>query len=155
MKEAFLVDEKSGKKYDLWEPRWCSEEKSPLSFSKTDGITPQSIKNSARSIWRYEGAFPCKIPHPVSLGEGCTPLVPFRYRGTKALFKLEWFSPTGSFKDRGASVMMSFLKQQDIQEVVEDSSGNGGAAIAAYGAAAGISVNIVAPSNASPPKSHR
>ena len=48
--------------------------------------------------------------------------------------------------------MMSFLKQQDIQEVVEDSSGNGGAAIAAYGAAAGISVNIVAPSNASPPK---
>ena len=48
--------------------------------------------------------------------------------------------------------MMSFLKQQDIKEVVEDSSGNGGAAIAAYGAAAGISVNIVAPSNASPPK---
>ena len=44
MKEAFLVDEKSGKKYDLWEPRWCAEEKSPLSFSKTDGITPQSIK---------------------------------------------------------------------------------------------------------------
>ena len=36
--------------------------------------------------------------------------------------------------------------------MVEDSSGNGGAAIAAYGAAAGISVNIVAPSNASPPK---
>ena len=152
MREAFLVDENNGKKYDLWEPRWCSEEKSPLSFSKTDGITPQSIKNSARSIWRYERAFPCKISNPVSLGEGCTPLVPFRYRGTKALFKLEWFSPTGSFKDRGASVMMSFLKQQDIQEVVEDSSGNGGAAIAAYGAAAGISVNIVAPSNASPPK---
>lgn len=152
MKEAFLVDENSGKKYDLWEPRWCSEEKTPLSFSKTEGITPQSIKNSTRSIWRYEKAFPCKIPDPVSLGEGCTPLVPFRYRGTKALFKLEWFSPTGSFKDRGASVMMSFLKQQDIQEVVEDSSGNGGAAIAAYGAAAGISVNIVAPSNASPPK---
>ena len=152
MEEAFLVDENSGKKYDLWEPRWCSEEKSPLSFSTTEGITPQSIKNSTRSIWRYENAFPCKILDPVSLGEGCTPLVPFRYRGTKALFKLEWFSPTGSFKDRGASVMMSFLKQQDIQEVVEDSSGNGGAAIAAYGAAAGISVNIVAPSNASPPK---
>ena len=116
MKEAFLVDENSGKKYDLWEPRWCSEEKLPLSFSKTEGITPQSIKNSTRSIWRYEKAFPCKIPNPVSLGEGCTPLVPFRYRGTKALFKLEWFSPTGSFKDRGASVMMSFLKQQDIKK---------------------------------------
>ena len=152
MKEAFLVDENNGKTYDLWEPRWCSEKKTPLSFSKTEGITPQSINNSVRSIWRYEKVFPCKIPNPVSLGEGCTPLVPYRYRGIKALFKLEWFSPTGSFKDRGASAMMSFLKHQDIQEVVEDSSGNGGAAIAAYGAAAGISVNIVAPSNASPPK---
>ena len=47
--------------------------------------------------------------------------------------------------------MMSFLKQQDIKEVVEDSSGNGGCN-SCHGAAAGISVNIVAPSNASPPK---
>ena len=67
MREAFLVDENNGKKYDLREPRWCSEEKTPLSFSKTDGITPQSIKKSARSIWRYERAFPCKISNPVSL----------------------------------------------------------------------------------------
>jgi threonine synthase len=74
------------------------------------------------------------------------------FGGYNALFKLEWFAPTGSFKDRGASVMMSFLKNQNINEVVEDSSGNGGAAIAAYGAAAGIKVNIVAPESTSAAK---
>ena len=64
MREAFLVDENNGKKYDLWEPRWCSEEKSPLSFSKTDGITPQSIKNSARSNYersKLEGKICLKV----------------------------------------------------------------------------------------------
>ena len=44
---------------------------------------------------------------------------------------LEWFAPTGSFKDRGASVMLSVLRQQGIRHVLEDSSGNGGAAVAA------------------------
>ena len=48
--------------------------------------------------------------------------------------------------------MMSLLKQQNINEVVEDSSGNGGAAVAAYGAAAGIKVNIVAPESTSAAK---
>ena len=80
------------------------------------------------------------------MGEGCTPLVNKEIDGLECDFKLEWFSPTGSFKDRGASVLMSFLRQQGITKVVEDSSGNGGAAIAAYGAAAGMDVTILVPS---------
>ena len=103
-------------------------------------------------MWRYRAAFPLEILEPVSLSEGCTPLISSKFRGWPGLFKLEWFSPTGSFKDRGAALMMSLLKQQQVTEVVEDSSGNGGAAIAAYGAAAGIKVNIVAPLNTSPSK---
>jgi threonine synthase len=59
--------------------------------------------------------------------------------------KLEWFAPTGSFKDRGASVLISLLRQQGITSILEDSSGNGGAAIAAYAAAAGISAKILVP----------
>ncbi len=43
--------------------------------------------------------------------------------------------PTGSFKDRGASVMLSLLREQGIAHVLEDSSGNGGAAVSAYAAA--------------------
>ena len=60
-------------------------------------------------------------------------------------FKQEWFAPTGSFKDRGATVMISTLRQQGIDRVLEDSSRNGGAAIAAYAAAGGMRVKILVP----------
>ncbi len=72
--------------------------------------------------------------------------------GKTGLFKLEWFSPTCSFKDKGAAVMVSFLKQLGVPAILEDSSGNGGAAIAAYGTAAGMRVRILAPESASPAK---
>ncbi|VFS47057.1 pyridoxal-phosphate dependent enzyme [Budvicia aquatica] len=68
------------------------------------------------------------------------------------LFKLEWFNPTSSFKDRGAAVMVSFLAQLGVKELIEDSSGNGGAAIAASCAAAGIKARILAPDSTSPAK---
>ncbi len=86
------------------------------------------------------------------MGEGCTPLVPRSLHGATALLKLEWFMPTGSFKDRGASVMLSFLRQQGITDVLEDSSGNGGAAVSAYAAAGGMKATIMAPDSTSPAK---
>jgi len=67
-------------------------------------------------------------------------------------FKLEWFNPTCSFKDRGAAVMLSWLRQLGIKAVAEDSSGNGGAAVAAFGAAAGMGVTIFAPAYTSAAK---
>ena len=149
MVEPILIDEKEGVKYSIDEPRWCSDERNPLLISGLHGITAHQIDKKERSIWRYRNAFPKNIFTRVSLGEGCTPLISMKFGGYNALFKLEWFAPTGSFKDRGASVMMSLLKNQNIDEVVEDSSGNGGAAIAAYGAAAGIKVNILAPETTS------
>ncbi|WP_256386003.1 pyridoxal-phosphate dependent enzyme [Leucobacter sp. wl10] len=88
----------------------------------------------------------------MTLGEGCTPLVQREWAGARPYFKLEWFSPTGSFKDRGASVMLSVLRHQGATAVIEDSSGNGGAAVAAYGAAGGIDVTVFAPASTSPAK---
>jgi threonine synthase len=86
------------------------------------------------------------------MGEGCTPLVPHRIGDAPVLLKCEWFMPTGSFKDRGASVMLSLLRDQGIDAVLEDSSGNGGAAIAAYAAAGGMRAIIMAPASTSPAK---
>jgi len=65
---------------------------------------------------------------------------------------LEWFNPTGSFKDRGSSVMLSVLRQMGVDAVLEDSSGNGGASIAGYGAAGNLRVKILAPADTSPAK---
>jgi len=116
------------------------------------GITRHQIDTSLRSLWRYQASFPIKVETPVSMGEGCTPFHRSNFEGHPCSFKLEWVSPTGSFKDRGASVMLSMLKQLGITSVLEDSSGNGGAAIAGYGAAAGMKVKVFVPASTSPAK---
>ena len=134
-------------RYGLDEIRWRSDDGNPLELSELPGITRADIDRSTRSLWRYASALPAQIPSPVSLGEGCTPLIA-RPGEPGCRLKCEWFAPTGSFKDRGASVMVSYLRQLGITQILEDSSGNGGAAIAAYGAAAGINVKILVPAYA-------
>ncbi len=147
-----FVDPQSGDTFSFDQPRWRAPNKNPLMLTTLDGLRRTDIDTSKRSIWRYAHALPTKIEDPISLGEGCTPLVEGQFSGANCKFKLEWFSPTGSFKDRGASVLMSFVRQQGINEVIEDSSGNGGAAIAAYGAAAGMAVKILVPAYTQPAK---
>ncbi|MFW6180622.1 MAG: threonine synthase [Spirochaetota bacterium] len=98
------------------------------------------------AIWRFREAY--GLPEdlkPVSLGEGRTPLLPATVDGTGLLFKLDFLQPTGSFKDRGASVLISVVKTLGVKKVIEDSSGNAGAAVAAYCAAAGIGCTVFVP----------
>ena len=89
----------------------------------------------------------------IALGEGNTPSVKLdsigKRLGVDRLYaKLEMMNPTGSFKDRGTAVMMSVAKEFGVSEVVEDSSGNAGASVAAYAARARIQAHIFAPSSA-------
>jgi threonine synthase len=150
--KAKFIDPTTGQTFDMAQPRWRAESGSPLMIEPLPGISRDDIDRSSRSLWRYAAALPVEIASPVSLGEGCTPMVERTVGGCSALFKLDWFSPTCSFKDKGASVMVSFLRQLGIPAILEDSSGNGGAAIAAYGAAAGMTVKVLAPESASPAK---
>ena len=90
---------------------------------------------------------------PVSLGEGHTPVVPLPSMadslGLNTLYaKLEFASPTGSFKDRGTAAMIAVAREFGIDEIVEDSSGNAGASVAAYAARCGIKAHIFAPDSA-------
>jgi len=149
---AAYIDPASGQLYPIDQPRWRSEAGAPLMITPLPGIGRADIATGRRSLWRYAAALPLAVADPVSMGEGCTPLVERRWRGARALFKLEWFAPTGSFKDRGASVMISTLRQQGVTHVLEDSSGNGGAAIAAYAAAAGLRAKILVPAATQPAK---
>ena len=149
---ATFIDPATGQTYPLSEPRWRAPNGNPLMISELSGITRAEIDAANRSIWRYAKSLPVEILKPLSLGEGCTPLIRSEIDGLPFHFKLEWFSPTGSFKDRGVSVLMSFLKQQGIGVVVEDSSGNAGASIAAYGAAAEMAVTVLVPSYTQPAK---
>lgn len=77
------------------------------------------------------------------LGEGQTPLIKSRSIGKELgipelYFKLENLNPTGSYKDRFAAMFVSLLQSRSIPVCIATSSGNTGAALAAYCAAANI-----------------
>lgn len=144
--------DRSGNRYSPDGLRWRGDDGSPLSVSSQQGLRPDLIDTTERSIWRYHAALPVPVDRRVSLGEGCTPMIPVDWAGRRVHFKLEWFNPTSNFKDRGVSVMMSHLAAHGVLRVLEDSSGNGGSAVAAYAAAAGIRAKIIVPADTSPTK---
>ena len=96
-------------------------------------------------------------PWPVSLGEGNTPVIAMGSAGEalglrRLHAKLEYLNPTGSFKDRGTAATMSMAVELGVTTVVEDSSGNAGASVAAYAARSGIEAHVFAPATAPPAK---
>ena len=146
------IDPRSGATFPIDQPRWCGPGQAPLLLTPLPGLTRSQIDTTTRSLWRYRAAFPLAVEDPITLGEGLTPLVPRTIAGVRVMVKCEWFNPTCSFKDRGASVMLSMLRAQGIRHVLEDSSGNGGAAVSCYAAAGGMAATIMAPASTSPAK---
>ncbi len=117
-------------------------------FDEQDPFQYLGSEAAAPGIWRYLGPTSRRIRW-ISLGEGDTPLLPADIAGRRVYFKCEYTNPTGSFKDRGSAVLVSFLLSRGIQVAIEDSSGNAGASFAAYAARAGIKARIYAPASAS------
>ncbi len=110
----------------------------------------EQLRARPQGIWRYREALGVEDSNNiVSLGEGSTPLIGAHLDGFPVSLKLDYLCPTGSYKDRGSSVMLSKLKEWGVDEIIEDSSGNAGASIAAYAALAGIRANIYIPESAS------
>jgi threonine synthase len=104
-------------------------------------------------IWPYQHAFGLPADAPVvSLGEGHTPLVWAPAFGKQVAFKQETLNPSGSYKDRGSAVLLSFLLSRGVQAALEDSSGNAGASFAAYAARAGVQAKVLIPDAAAGPK---
>jgi threonine synthase len=108
-------------------------------------------------MWRYQAVLPLRADEmPVSLGEGTTPMhaLPALARevGVARLWvKDEGLNPTASFKARGMSVAVTRAAALDVPGFVVPTAGNAGAALAAYGAAAGIPVRVYAPAGTPAP----
>ncbi|MER3449449.1 MAG: threonine synthase [Chloroflexota bacterium] len=105
---------------------------------------------------RARSAFLARVAD-LSLGEGNTPVVDLpraaaRVGLGRVRTKLELSNPTGSFKDRGAWLLVGAARTLGAAEVVEDSSGNAGAAVAAYAARAGLKAYIFVPADTPPAK---
>ena len=110
----------------------------------------EDLVSRPEGVWRYREALGIQDPaNIISLGEGATPLLDVPFDGCSGRLKLDYLFPTGSYKDRGSSVMLSKLKEWGVPEIIEDSSGNAGASIAAYAACAGIRASIYIPESTS------
>lgn len=139
--------------YDIYEPRWRCECGGLLDIEFEARFDPGA---DGSTLWRYGGAIPVKESREtVTLGEGMTPLREYHLAGRTVLVKEEYVNPTGSFKDRGASVLATRLREAGITEVVEDSSGNAGAALAAYCSEAGVRCTVFVPESVRTEKAER
>jgi threonine synthase len=134
----------------LWKCPACG---GVLDLADAPRFDPARVERGERSLWRYRHTFPLPPEaQAVSLGEGVTPLVSSEIDGRPVHFKLDFLNPTGSFKDRGTTLLATALKADGIAEAVEDSSGNAGASFAAYAARAGLRARLFVPAAASGPK---
>ncbi len=102
-------------------------------------------------MWKYSNWLPVKEPrHIATLGEGTTPLVKSVHIGpslglTHLYFKIETQNPSGSYKDRFASVAVSLMIKEGQKKIVATSSGNTGSALAAYAARFGLEMELYLP----------
>jgi threonine synthase len=138
------------KEYPSSEPLWNCKCGGLLTLDFHARFPIDRIQKRKPTMWRYREALPIEHDkHIISFDEGFTPLVEEQFSGKKVLLKQDHLFPSGSYKDRGASVLVSKINELGIKKVVEDSSGNAGAAIAAYCAKANIACDIYVPKKTS------
>lgn len=128
----------------------CPKCQQPMWAHATEPLAGRdSIRKDRWDMWRYDALLP--LPEgetPVSLGEGCTPMTEFPALANslgvaRFWIKDEGVNPTASFKARGLSAAVT--RARGAPGIVVPTAGNAGAALAAYGAAAGMQVRIFAP----------
>jgi threonine synthase len=109
------------------------------------------LKDRRKTMWRYREWLPLVDgEQPISLGEGCTPLLGLEHLGRslgfeQLLVKDEGLNPTGSFKARGLAAAVSRAVLAGAQRFVVPTAGNAGVALAAYATRAGVSARVYAP----------
>ena len=106
-------------------------------------LSIESLGDRPLDMRRYRELLPPDVQDAPTLGEGETPLLHCerygRRLGLDRLFlKDESRNPSGSFKDRLAFAAMAMAKRFDVKAVGVSSTGNAGAAAAAYAARAGL-----------------
>lgn len=112
-------------------------------------LTREDLARREPGMWKWRELLPNER-EPVSLGEGETPLIALpniaaRDGAANLLVKDEGRLPTGSFKARGLAMAVTMAKEFGIERIAMPTNGNAGAALAAYGARAGIETIVICP----------
>ena len=118
-------------------------------------LSKRHLENNTRTMWRFHMFLPVRARTiPVTAGEGNTPLRPVKsYPHLHSVWaKDETRNPTGTFKDRGASLAVTRLSQLRVRKIVLASEGNAGCSFALYSQMAGIGCHVFLPSDANDAK---
>jgi threonine synthase len=112
-------------------------------------LTRGSIAARQPGMWKWRELLP-NDGEPVSLGEPETPIVSLPRTAASEgastlLVKDEGRLPTGSFKARGLAMAVTMARELGIERIAMPTNGNAGAALAAYGARAGIETIVICP----------
>ncbi|MEM3622174.1 MAG: threonine synthase [Candidatus Bathyarchaeia archaeon] len=112
-------------------------------------VSKHDLEDRADTFWKFKELLPLSSPkNIVSLGEPYTPILQFRKDNSavsNVFLKDDGRLPTGTFKARGMAVAVSKLKELKVKRVALPSAGNAAAALAAYGAKAGMEVYVFMP----------
>lgn len=116
-------------------------------------VSKKTLRRSTPSFWKFRELLPITSPKRIiSLGEPYTPLLKLPKKLTKPFKKVyakdEGRLPTGTFKARGMAVAVSTLKELGVKRLAIPSAGNAAAALAAYGAKAGMEIHVFMPKDA-------
>ena len=156
MAAAYLECSLTGERYDAREIHNLSTAGKPL-LARYDieaarrTLTRASVEARPPGMWKWSELLPLAAgTDPVSLGEVETPIVRLERTAARAgaatlLVKDEGRLPTGSFKARGLAMAVTMARQFGIERIAMPTNGNAGAALAAYGAAAGIETIVICP----------
>ncbi|RIX29211.1 threonine synthase [Sphingomonas edaphi] len=146
----------TGERYEADRPHNLSRAGKPL-FARYDlekvaaRLNRAELAGRPAGMWKWRELLP--LPYgsePVSLGEPETPLVTLDGVGARhgvraPVVKDEGRLPTGSFKARGLAMAISMAKHYGIDRIALPTNGNAGAALAAYGARAGMRTLVICP----------
>jgi threonine synthase len=122
-----------------------------------DSFQMSDVVSRRADLWRYAEVLPVRDPSArVALGEGWTPLLESSRTAARLGVRRVWVkdegqNPTGSFKARGLGLAVSRALELGAEALALPSAGNAGSAAAAYGAAAGLPVHVVVPSDTPAP----
>jgi threonine synthase len=116
-------------------------------------ISKRILEKREDTFWKFIEVLPLSSPKSIiSLGEPYTPVLrvsdslPVAFKNVYA--KDDGRLPTGTFKARGMAVAVSTLTELGVKRVAVPSAGNAAAALAAYGARAGMEVYAFMPKDA-------
>ena len=109
-------------------------------------LTRESVATREPNMWKWRELLPMPDGvEPVSLGEPQTPILALPGTSPNLLVKDEGHLPTGSFKARGLAMAVTMARHFGIKRIGMPTNGNAGAALAAYGARAGIETLVICP----------